>query len=159
MKSKLHLLIMGALVCLFCCYLVAELPVHAENPPDRLDALTISIWLSMIARGAVHSPRPVAGECQAPAQLAFVAQAPGGPLRPPVSILTATILMCVPRYSAMRTALTSQEVTWLRFQIEFYDNTMQMEGRRRLEFDYRADYAIGELVVEVKDSTARRTLT
>ncbi len=134
---------------------MAGVPACAADPPDRLDALTVSVWLEYDRPGALYIYRgQLPANATLPVQLSFrLPKRSGGPSSTAGIDADGKYVYVRPQLSQDADGiLVSYEVAWPRFQIEFYDNTLQAEGAgRRLEFAYRADYAIGELVVEVKE--------
>jgi len=48
--------------------------------------------------------------------------------------------------------IVEYETSWPRFQFEYYDDALlRQDQKRELEFSYRADYAIEQLALEVKE--------
>jgi len=134
--------------------LLAPLRAHAEGPPARLKSLTVSVWLEYDRPGGLYIFR---GELPAgttlPVTLSFrVPARSGGPSS------TAGIDQAG-NYHYIRptlkedgdTIIVEYPTNWPSFQFEYYDDALVRQGQnRQLEFSYRAEYAIDQLVLEVK---------
>jgi len=145
----------GALVSLCFCCLSMGIPAWAAEQPGRLKTLTISIWLEYDRPGALYIYRgELPADVPLPATLSFRLPArASGP--PAAAVIDAEGKYHYEQPQVTRNAdgvVASFEAAYPRFQVEYYDNTLQAEGAgRRLEFAYRAEYAIGQLVFEVKE--------
>lgn len=129
-------------------------------PPDYLASLTISLWpeydrpgVLCIYRGEVAAGTPL------PAQVTF--------RLPRIPTSTAAIDE-QGQFRYLRPTLQEEgdgylvtcELEWPRFQLEYYDETLRQQGvGRELEFTYRADYAVEQMVLEVKEPYGAAGLT
>ena len=140
------------LVALCLSGLVSTAPIRADNPPDHLASLTVSIWLEYDRPGELYIYHGELPEGTAlPARISF---------RLPRQPSSTAAIDGEDRYRYIRpilaedegSYLVSYDVGWPRFQLEYYDEALRRRGTtRELEFVYRADYAVEYLVLEVKE--------
>lgn len=129
--------------------------VTRAAPPDRLKSLTVSVWLDYDRPGALYM---YAGELPdgagLPASITFrLPQGSGGP--------SATAgVDASGKYRYIRPVLAEEgdriavtyDINWPRFQLEYYIDDLVRQGQRReFELVYKADYAIDQLVLEIKE--------
>ncbi len=130
-------------------------PVWAGGPPDHLDTLTISIWLEYDRPGALYIYRGQLPEgLGLPARLTF--RLPGGSGGPS----STAGIDNEGKYRYIRpivgedggTTTVSYDVSWPRFQLEYYEDALQRQGNNReLDFGYKPEYAVAQLVLEIKE--------
>ena len=140
------------LVALCLSGLVSTAPARADNPPDRLASLTVSIWLEYDRPGELYIYRGELPEGTAlPARISF---------RLPQQPSATAGIDGEDRYRYIRpilgedggSYLVSYDVQWPHFQLEYYDDALRKQGTaRELELVYQADYAVEHLVLEVKE--------
>lgn len=133
------------------------MPVGAQaNPlPDRLKSLTISVWLEYDRPGGRYIFHgELSDGTTLPATLVFRVPARSGGPSSTASIDPAG------GYHFVRptlredgdTIVVEYATNWPRFQFEYYDDVLERQGQnRQFEFSYRADHAIDQLVLEVKE--------
>ncbi|MDI7275296.1 MAG: hypothetical protein QME94_04910 [Anaerolineae bacterium] len=159
MRGTLRLGLALVVLCVSAAGRARAAPTGADNRPDRLASLIISIWLEydrpgvlFIYRGELTAGAPL------PARLTF---------RLPVEPSSTA---CIDGEEELHYArpelardgsdvIVTYETRWPRFQLEYYQDALERRGpARRLDFVYRAECAIEHLVVEVKEPFAAADL-
>lgn len=136
--------------------------VRAGPPPDRLKSLTVSVWLEYDRPGARYIFRgELPDGATLPAPLVFAVPAgSGGPS------LTASIDPAG-EYHYIRPSLREEgdaivveyQINWPHFQFEYYDDLLVRQGQnRQLEFVYQVEYAVDQLILEIKEPYAATSL-
>lgn len=131
--------------------LLAAAPLRAAAP-DHLASLTISLWPEYDRPGVLYIYRGELPEGTAlPAQVTF---------RLPKQPTSTAAIDEQGQFRYVRPSaepegdgyLVTYEVAWPRFQLEYYDDTLTLQGAGRVfDFAYRADYAVAQMVLEVKE--------
>lgn len=145
---------LGACLAIILGGLLAPLPARAEGPPARLKSLTISVWLEYDRPGGLYIFR---GELPSgttlPVTLVFrVPARTGGPSSTAGIDQSGSYRYIRPTLKEDGdTIIVEYPTNWPSFQFEYYDDALVRQGQnRQLEFSYRAEYAIDQLVLEVK---------
>jgi hypothetical protein len=131
--------------------LLAAAPLRAAAP-DRLVSLSISLWPEYDRPGVLYIYR---GELPAgtalPAQVTF--RLPKQPSSTAGIDEQGQFRYIQPTLEPDGDGyLVTYEIAWPRFQLEYYDDTLTLQGAGRvLDFAYRADYAVEQMVLEVKE--------
>jgi hypothetical protein len=140
------------LVALCLRTLIPVAPARADDPPARLASLSVSVWLEYDRPGELYIYRGELAEGTAlPARITF---------RLPRQPNSTASIDGDDGYRYIRPILSEDEghylvsydTNWPRFQIEYYDDALHKQGTGRdLDLVYRADYAIDDLVLEIKE--------
>ncbi len=152
MKSLLRLGLALVVLCFGAAGPAPALLVRAGTTPDRLASLLISIWPEYDRPEVLFVYRgELAAGTALPARITF---------RLPVEPTFAAGIDEEEGVHGLRPAivrdgsgvLVTCETSWPRFQLEYYHDALEKGGpARRLAFVYRADYAIDELTLEVRE--------
>ncbi len=134
--------------------------VQADSTPDRLASLTVSVWLEYDRPGALYIYQ---GDLPAgtplPARLTF--RLPKEPSSTAGIDAGGTYHYVRPDISQDgQDVVVSYQTNWPSFQLEYYDDVLRSQGPvRELDFRYRADYAVEQLSLAVKEPYAASAFT
>jgi hypothetical protein len=135
---------------------LAARPAQAQNPDRRLALLGISLWLEYDQPGAlIIYQGQLPANVTLPAQITFrLPKSSGGPS-------STAAIDSAGKFHYVRPTLSEEgdwivvtyEVSWPQFQLEYYDSAiLKTQGAsRQLEYSYPADYAIDQLILEIKE--------
>lgn len=151
-QRMLHPRLALVLVALCLGTLIPLAPARADDPPGQLASLSLSIWLEYDRPGELYIYEGELAEGTAlPARITF---------RLPRQPSSTASIDGDGGYRYIRPILSEDEgnylvsydTNWPRFQIEYYDDALHKQGTgRELDLVYRADYAIDDLVLEIKE--------
>ena len=130
-------------------------PAWAQRPPESLKSLTISLWpeydrpqVLCVYRGQLPDGAAL------PARVSFRLPATARGPSSAAAVDSAGTPIPVPALQAEEAGgtVTRFDLTWPRFQMEYYDDALRTSGAsRELSFVYRADYPVEQLVLEMQE--------
>ncbi len=143
--------------------LLAPLAVQAQQSPDRLKSLTVSVWLEYDRPGGLYILRgELPSDVTLPATLVFrLPGRTGGPSSTAGVDSSGNFRYVRPTLREDGDSIVVEyETNWPGFQLEYYDDALTRQGQnRQLEFSYRAEYAIEQLVLEAKEPYGATSFT
>jgi len=162
-KLLLPLRSLGATLAILLGGLLAPLAVCAAEPPTRLKSLTVSVWLEYDRPGALYIFRgELPNGTTLPVSLVFrIPGRTGGPSSTAGIDSSGTYHYIRPTLREDGdTIIVEYQTNWPSFQFEYYDDPLERQGQhRQLAFSYRAEHAIDQLALEVKQPYGATNMT